>query len=138
MSTFLTYAPSCSPGTRTSSVANAPAGIVLGCRLMCASAPAGAISAPASSSSASLLACDMFVFLLVDSLDRDANRAAVLFEFGDAVDDFDLPRAAGAEHGGAEDVVAGPGGMHGERQRADALGGQPRGGGQFLGGGELG
>ena len=34
----MTWAPSCSPGTRTSSVANAPAGIVLGCRLMCACA----------------------------------------------------------------------------------------------------
>ena len=40
------------------------------------------------------------------SSDRHLHGAVVRFEFGDAVDDLDLPGAAGAEHGRVEDVVA--------------------------------
>src|SRR5271166_430161 len=128
MSTLVTYAPSCSPGTLTSSVGNAPAGTVFGWRLMCACAVAGRITAAAASNDAIfllLMVCDSSSWALATaqpgSSDRDLHRSAELFEFGDAVGDRDLPSAARTQHGRAEDVVAGAGHVGPERQRPDCL-----------------
>src|SRR6185312_7946556 len=134
MSTFLTYAPSCSPGTRTSSVANAPAGTVFGCRLTCPCAPAGATSAAAPAAAAAI--CLILILFLPPrcrSSDRDLDRAVALFELRDAVPDFDLPRPGRAEDGRVEDVVAGARERRAQRQRPDVLRGQAGDRGQFPG-----
>src|ERR1039458_6968357 len=94
---------------------------------MWACAAVGASITPQAARVAAAVVRLMYVlpgFLGGVSSDRDPDRAAVLFEFGDPVGQLYLPCAAGAELGGAEDVVARPRGAHLQRQGADPLGGQ--------------
>src|SRR5579884_2422707 len=111
MSTRVTCAPACSPGTRTSSVAKAPAGTASGWMLMCASAAAAGASANSTSASAAVSLRVIVSFLLVVSADGHADPHVELLEFGDAQGERQAPLAGGREHGAGGDPVAGPRGL---------------------------